>query len=374
MRPSCNHAGRIHKPYSDRLSAPCPGYPVLAVPNWGKEMKSKSLIMLFVSLGFGLIAAIGISQVMGGNRATSEPVTQKVTVVVAKVAIDHESILNDETVRLEEWPLNIVPEDAVRDLKDLTDMVVATRVLKGLPLCKSNLLNKNQVKKLPIPPGKKVIAVPLDAEDTFGGLLQPGDRVDIVGVFMENNRGTEVATPRTFLKNIQVFSVDESYVRDLVRETSGSKGKTNVGVLVTEKESEILTLALGSRIKLKFVLCADTGDTESQIVEPVSTASDPVRPDQKTLSTLLGDMFDKTSSTPGFQTVVFNGSEREVIKFDSKGNVIGSSNPDSPLNGAVSGVPQLVPAPTGSDLTGGADSGNSTSDNYRFEEDQYPGG
>ncbi len=331
-------------------------------------MKSKSLIMLFVSLGFGLIAAIGISQVMGRNRGNPEAAIPQVPVVVAMASIDHESVLNDETVQIFEWPVNIVPEDAVHDLKELENMVVASRVLKGMPICKSNLINKNQVKKLPIPFGKKVIAIPLDAEDTIGGLMQPGDRVDIVGVFTETNRGVEVFTPRTFLKNIQVFSVGESFVRDPLRESTSSKGKTDVGVLVTEKESEILTLALGSRIKLKFVMRADTGIDESEIVEPFADSTGSSKPAEKTLSSILGTMLDQTGKN-GFQTVVYNGSDRQVIRFDSKGQVIENSKTEP--NSLGSNIP---PAPAGGDLSGGEGSGNSTSGDYRFEEDQYPGG
>ena len=45
-------------------------------------MKSKSLILMVVSLGFGLIAAIGISQVMGNNKQV-EPTVERAQVLVA---------------------------------------------------------------------------------------------------------------------------------------------------------------------------------------------------------------------------------------------------------------------------------------------------
>ncbi len=337
---------------------------------WGTWMKSKSLIMLFVSLGFGLVAAIGISQVMGRNKSGGEEAVQKISIVVAKTAIDYESALNDETVAIEEWPINIAPEDAVQSMAELENMVVASRVLKGLPLVKSNLVNRNQVRTLPIPPGKKVIAIPLDSDDTINGMLQPGDRVDIIGVFKENSGGQQISTPRTFLKNIKVFSVGDSYKRDLLGETTGAKGKTNVGVLVNEKQSEALVLALGSNTKLKIVMRADTGNEESELVMgPEELAA------EESSDSGMGKMFTSLlgSQNHGFRTVIWEGADRTIVNFDGNGNII---EPESGMAPRVSPT-RMAPLPfgaggqpgaSGSDSAGHAGSGNTAEDDNSFEE------
>jgi pilus assembly protein CpaB len=348
-------------------------------------MKSKSLIMLFVSLGFGLVAAIGISQVMGRNKASAESQVKKVPVLVARKPIDHETVLNEESVAIEEWPVNIVPEDALKSLKELENMVVATRILKGLPLLKSNLMDANAVKRLPIPPGKKVLAIPMESDETINGLLQPGDRVDIIGVFKEQSGTKQVSSSRTFLKNIQVFSVGDTYQRDLTRENTGAKGKTNVGFLVSERESEVLVLAQNVAT-LKLTLRPDSEDTESEIVEPFveqmnnslaaqnggssapQPSADPAAGQGGGLSSFLGNLMPKNGDSGEgdyFEQVTFNGDERVVTRFDSKGRRI------DPESLAPRQSTQLRPAPS-ANPDGYEGSDQSNGDDYGLDEDQYP--
>jgi pilus assembly protein CpaB len=351
-------------------------------------MKSKSLIMLFVSLGFGLVAAIGISQVMGRNRASSESQVKKCPVLVARKTIDHETLLNEECVAIEEWPVNIVPEDALKTLKELENMVVATRILKGLPLLKSNLMDANAVKRLPIPPGKKVLAIPMESDETLNGLLQPGDRVDIIGVFKEQSGNRQVSSSRTFLKNIQVFSVGDTYLRDLTRENTGAKGKTNVGFLVSERESEVLVLAQNVAT-LKVVLRSDSDDEESQIVEPFveqmnslasqggnpdgnnpPPAADPAQNQGGGLSSFLGSLMPKgDGSGEGeyFEQIAYNGDERVVTRFDSRGRRL---DPDALAPRQSSQLPPApAPAANPDDYEG---SEQSNGGDYGLDEDQYP--
>lgn len=355
-------------------------------------MKSKSLILLFVSLGFGLVAAIGISQVMGRNRVNPDSLIRKVPVLVARTTIDHETVLGTETVAVEQWPANIVPEDALKDLKELENMVVSTRVLKGLPILKSSIINANEVKRLPIPAGKKVVAIPLEQDDTINGLIQPGDRVDIVGVFKEQKGTRQVSTSRTFLKNMQVFSVGDNYRRDVTRETTSVRGRTNVGLLVTEKEAELLVLARDVA-KLKLVVRGEGSpeDEPSGIDSPFmdqlrrelagvgnvdeeNSAAEPPKPNNagqaNGIAGLLGLGNSSAPRQSGFQNVIWSGDTRVVTKFDRNGRVIdpNDSRVRSPQPLQLTGT-GTSPDPAGSD-----DSAQSAGETDGMDEDQYPSG
>lgn len=371
-------------------------------------MKSKSLVMLFVSLGFGLIAAIGISQVMGRNKGTGEAAVQMVPVVVARTAINHESKFDETTVGVDEWPVNLVPEGALSSLDQLENMVIATPLTRGLPILETNLVESSKVVSVPIPPGKKVMGLPLDAEDHMNGLLRPGDRVDIVGVFKDTVNNQEVSSPRTFMKNIKIFSVGDSFKRDLTMEKSGGSGKVNVGVLVNEKESEILALALGSNTKLKFLMRADTGSEEVEIVddpyikrlldksrEAEAEVLDQGKSDEGMLANLINQAIENSAA---HQMVIWQGSEPEIIRFDSKGQRIqppqgpsfqggGATAPGGypmmfPAGGFPGGFPGNVPGgygPNGptepvGESNGSAGPQEGPGSNKGFEEDQYPEG
>lgn len=361
--------------------------------------------MLFVSLGFGLVAAIGISQVMGRNKGNGEPSVPKVPVVVARTMLNHESKFDQKTVEIAEWPVNIVPEGAISSLKELENMVIATPVTKGMPINKSNLVESSKVVNVPIPAGKKVMGIPLDAEDHLDGLMRPGDKVDIVGVFRNTVNNQEVSSSRTFLKNIKIFSVGDSFKRDLTMEKSGGSGKINVGVLVNEKESEILTLALGLNTKLKVLMRPDTGTDETEIVDDpfVKNLLDRSRAAEELLmngesgpkKSTLTDMLSKAlSNTKTTQMVIWQGSDPEITRFDARGQRIqpapgpafGSAAPGSPTPypqvypGAVPGAAPgtwpgapTPPAPVGpeADSAGSAGNGSPDGSDKGFEEDQY---
>ena len=64
-------------------------------------MKSKSLILMFVSLGFGLIAAIGIGQVMGKGGDTGEKAPEMSPVLVAIDLVNMHTDLTEENVKID---------------------------------------------------------------------------------------------------------------------------------------------------------------------------------------------------------------------------------------------------------------------------------
>ena len=150
-------------------------------------MKSKSLILLVLSIGFGIVAAIGISQVMK-NQAIAEPVeTPRGPVLLASADLGLHEKLTEENVKLENWPTDTIPENAVTTLEEITDMVTRIRMSPGIPIVRSAIQHKNLSTRPPIPEGMKVVAVRVAAHDTISNLLRPGNKIDVIGVFKTRN-------------------------------------------------------------------------------------------------------------------------------------------------------------------------------------------
>lgn len=100
---------------------------------------------------------------------------------------------------------------------------------------------------IPIPPGFKAVAVKVSVDDTINGLLQPGDYVDVIGVFKTIKSGETVSVSQTILKKIKVFCVD-------VSDQPEYPHKSNiVGLLVDEPQSDRLVKAQ-KVAKLKLAL------------------------------------------------------------------------------------------------------------------------
>ena len=161
-------------------------------------MKSKSMILMVVSLGFGLVAAVGISKVMGSGNG-GKPSIEMGPVLVSTKPLEHGELLNEENVKIENWPLQIIPEEAVTNIEEIQNMAVTTRLSKGLAILKSDIVNKQDIRRVSIPPGFKVIAIKVSADDTINGLLAPGDKVDLIGVVQVRDKDNP-AQPRTISK------------------------------------------------------------------------------------------------------------------------------------------------------------------------------
>src|SRR5689334_13492706 len=95
-------------------------------------MKPKTLILMFVAVGCGLVAAYLASQVGGG--ASSQPL---VGVLVAKIDIPAgKAITNpDEVTELKNYLADTAPLDAIRNKTDLQNKTFGRTISKGDPLC-----------------------------------------------------------------------------------------------------------------------------------------------------------------------------------------------------------------------------------------------
>lgn len=202
-------------------------------------MKSKSIFLMAISLGFGLVAAIGITQVMGRSKSTETKKEPMVKVLIAKQDLDINTELTPEMFEEATWPAKLVPEGAVATEEDIADMVITARAVKSGLVFRQQLVHKTEVNLKKIPPGFKLIGIPVTAEDNIAGLLAPGDLVDLIAVF-KKTRGTAPSS-QTFLRKIRVYNVGSRTNVD-VENPRSSSGKTIVGLLVTERQSEQIVL------------------------------------------------------------------------------------------------------------------------------------
>ncbi len=325
-------------------------------------MKSKSMILMFVSLGFGLIAAIGISQVMGKNQGSTQPTRAMTPVLVAVDYLDHNAKLTPENVKIDHWPTDIVPEDAISDLVDIEEQAIARSVARGMPILKKHLVPYASIDRLPIPPGFKAVAIKVSADDTINGLLQPGDHVDVIGVFKTREAGENISVSKTFLKNVKIFSVDDSYNNSGPREAGNAKNNSIVGVLVNERQSEHLVL-VQKVAQLKLALRGDYSDDEDDIdlaamdeeLKKYLGGAQPVDEDDDTAG------YQYTSRKPeGFPQRVWNGSEMVEYFHGKDGSITQEGGEVTPFGAAN---PNDV-----------EDNSNSRDLDSDLEEDQYPEG
>jgi len=209
-------------------------------------MRTKSIALLAVALGCGLIASIGITQVLATRTPEVQLVTGETeTIFVALGEVAMGDMLSAQLVRLEPWPKDKVPPGAITKLDDLDGRRTKVRLFAGEPILEDKLFRKGEeyIPTSLIPKGYRVVAVKATTDTVGGNLLNPGDRVDVM-VYLTRNPQFEIETTgmRMVLENIKVFAVNDIVEVGSEKESRTIKAAT-VSLLVTPEQAAKLALA-----------------------------------------------------------------------------------------------------------------------------------
>jgi pilus assembly protein CpaB len=207
-------------------------------------MRPKSLLLLALALGCGLVASIGISQVMDRNSRPAVAL-ETTPIYVAKHNINLGDPIDSTMLSLQEWPKDKVPRGAIASLEDLEGRRPRTAIIEGEPILDAKLLAPGQIADpiRSIAPGMRLKTISVDAEKSAAGLLGPGDRVD-VELFVKADAKNNImqAQTKVILQNIRVFAVDAT----VQRSPDGGEERTiakTVSLMLTPEQATRLTLA-----------------------------------------------------------------------------------------------------------------------------------
>ncbi|HVX12364.1 MAG TPA: Flp pilus assembly protein CpaB [Pirellulales bacterium] len=228
-------------------------------------MRPKSIILLTLALGCGLIASIGINQVMAHRREVPTQVVGETTPIFVAIAeIGVGDPLTPQVLKVEPWPKEKVPAGALGNLEDVEGRRSRSKFYPGEPILEAKLLPKGENGGSAIdmiPKGMRVVPIRVDAVSGASGMILPGDRVDLLVHLDENpTRGVTRAITRTFLQNVKIFAVDDLYDRPGT-ENKALAAKT-ISVLVTPEQAELVALA--SNMGSVRLVMRSASDTEAE--------------------------------------------------------------------------------------------------------------
>lgn len=273
-------------------------------------MRSKSLLILCISLGCGLISTIGLSELME-NRRWRTPPAETASLLVAQVDIERSSELSRDVIAIEEWPKDRIPEGALTSLEDIEGRRAVIEINRGLPILQS-MLGSTAAASEEIPDGLRVVAVRV-TEESGAGLIKPGDRVDVqVYATQSESLGIERTGIWTFLQDVSVFAVGSVF-----RSEEGNDGPMEartISLIASPKQAAKVTLASQmGRIRLVMRNGKDTqavaGGAEANPSEIFGGKPEQVvapRPEPKPPA--------PTRST--FKTAIFRGVQAEIHEFE----------------------------------------------------------
>jgi pilus assembly protein CpaB len=196
-------------------------------------MRAKSLILLTVALGCGMVAAVAVSKTLMEREGATEEATLEI--LVATQEIKTASKIAVDKIKLEKWPKSRLPEGAILNIKDVEGKYASQNLFAGEPLLAQKLSASNNGLGTTIPAGYTIFDIPND-----NNYIKPGDWVDISGTFTPAGGKNKTPEVKTVLQGVQVFAINGNPDRNA--KNDGGKG-TEFNLLIKQGQYQALLLA-----------------------------------------------------------------------------------------------------------------------------------
>jgi pilus assembly protein CpaB len=174
-------------------------------------MGSRKVFILAVLLG--LIAAALAGRYIQQLKEAAKPEPLEPVLIAAR-DIPARAAIADDLVTVKRIPASARHPQALSSAQAAAGKVTKMPIASGEQILASKLFNERDDSGLAfiVPPGKRAVSVALSEVIGSGGLIVPGDHVDVVAVFKDERDGQDVAT--IVLQNIEVLAVAQRLVGD----------------------------------------------------------------------------------------------------------------------------------------------------------------
>ncbi|MEW4490841.1 Flp pilus assembly protein CpaB [Thalassoglobus sp. JC818] len=204
-------------------------------------MKPKTLMLLTVAGGCGLVAMLAVQQAMQGGKTEQ---VETIDVLVALEAVETGAVLTEDKVTFQARSIDTVPEDAILTREQFAERGARVPLFAGDIVTMSKLTEPGGVgNSMKIPKGMRVVTIPVTETNTHSNLVSPGDRVDVLVTYQaRNSRGPAQTKTKTLLEYVEVFATGAK-TQDRA-EVNEQGGRTNhVSLLLMPQQVNYVKLA-----------------------------------------------------------------------------------------------------------------------------------
>ncbi|HZQ34966.1 MAG TPA: Flp pilus assembly protein CpaB [Dehalococcoidia bacterium] len=229
-----------------------------------RSNSSSSRRVLLISLVFGLLSAFLVWRLLSSAGSGSTSGTM-VPVVVARQNIPARTVVTDGMISVKQVPSSLRLATAFTDTKALVGKATKDAIGAGEQVLAARVANDPRELGFTgtVPPGLRAASIQVTEVSSVGGLVQPGDLVDVIGVFQVNDNGatgsplgkndsgkTQHMIAATILQSATVLAIAQSSQNGATQPASGkvSAGKAQadaktVTLAVSPQDAERLALA-----------------------------------------------------------------------------------------------------------------------------------
>jgi pilus assembly protein CpaB len=195
----------------------------------------KGFVYMGVAVVAGLIAMFAIRSYVARKTYVAPVATGPVA--VATTAIAAGNVLAAGSVKIVNWPLELVPPQVASSVQQVQGRVVQVPIAVGEPINFSKLAPVGATGGLSslLDPSKRALTVRVDDISGVAGFIHPQDKVDVL---VDMRYGNE-SVSKTILQNILVLSIGQTWDRT----DSKPKVVNAVTLELTPEQAEVLNLA-----------------------------------------------------------------------------------------------------------------------------------
>ncbi|MBI2940037.1 MAG: Flp pilus assembly protein CpaB [Chloroflexi bacterium] len=237
--------------------------------------RGRSKLILVFALVMGVVTAglvWSYTQRLQGELKQRAAQEETVTVVVAARDIAVRTKLSSADLKTQQVPKSVRLSNAFSDTKQVEGRITKLPIAAGEQVLTSKIAGEREESGLTfiIPPGKRAVAVKVSEVISSGGLILPGDRVDVVGVFDKRDMGKDMSA--FILQNIEVLAVAQFVQGEPTEQSLTEQAKTATQGQATKGEpkpqrtdpkaapqAKTVTLAVSPEEAQRLILAEERG-------------------------------------------------------------------------------------------------------------------
>ena len=168
-------------------------------------MDRKGIALMLIAMVLAVAAGGGVYLYLKGMPSAKASGPETSYVVVASTDMTFGTTLEEQDLKVVEFPKNSVPTGAFASLDSVVAQTTKVFLVQGEPILASKLSSMGGGLSVRIPEHMRAMSLNVNDVTGVSGFVLPGDRVDVL-VTIENVGGTNIAVTKTILQDLEVLA------------------------------------------------------------------------------------------------------------------------------------------------------------------------
>src|SRR5512146_1655818 len=195
------------------------------------------LIAVLLAVGTGWLTLNYLSSLQSQSAAQGQPRE----IIVAASEIPARAPITLAMLSKATRPASAVDPDAITDPRAIVGSLALITIPAGATITSSKIGHPaNAALPVRLQPGMRAVSVQIDKVKGVSGLLQPGDRVDVIAV--PQKAGNEPPPASTILRGVRVLAMGDTLEYSSATPSPNETNSSTITLEVTPSQADLLTM------------------------------------------------------------------------------------------------------------------------------------